>query len=320
MADANVIRIGANNGGADKLELFLKVFGGEVLAAFERSTVTLDKHMVRTIQSGKSAQFPVVGNIGAEYHTPGSELLGLDVKHSERVITIDGLLVSHAFIANIDEAMNHYDVRRIYSKKMGEELAVKMDENVLAEIIKGARASATVTGGNGGTVIEDANLANSDKVIKAQAIYDALYAAAEALDSKDAPKERFVALRPTEYYALVSAVQSGGFSAIHRDYGGNGSIAEGRIFEVAGIKILSCNHVPNSDTTSSNAYHGVNASTTVGVVWTPEAAGTVKLMDLAVEQAYDIRRQGTLMVAKYAVGHGYLRPECCVELRSGALA
>jgi hypothetical protein len=29
--------------------------------------------------------------------------------HNERVISIDGLLISDAFIANIDEAMNHYD-------------------------------------------------------------------------------------------------------------------------------------------------------------------------------------------------------------------
>jgi hypothetical protein len=39
------------------------------------------------------------------------------------------------------------------------------------------------------------------------------------------------------------------------------------------------------------------------------AVATVKLLDLGMEAAYDIRRQGTLMVAKYAVGHGSLRPE-----------
>jgi hypothetical protein len=46
------------------------------------------------------------------------------------------------------------------------------------------------------------------------------------------------------------------------------------------------------------------------------AVGTVKLMDLSAEAAYDIRRQGHLMVAKYAVGHGVLRPESAVELAS----
>lgn len=53
MADAAVVRFGSNNGGADKLELFLKVFAGEVMSSFELATVTLDKHVVRTITSGE---------------------------------------------------------------------------------------------------------------------------------------------------------------------------------------------------------------------------------------------------------------------------
>ena len=40
-----------------------------------------------------------------------------------------------------------------------------------------------------------------------------------------------------------------------------------------------------------------------------------QLMDLAVESEYDIRRQGTLMVAKYAMGHGVLRPEAAVGIK-----
>ena len=49
--------------------------------------------------------------------------------------------------------------------------------------------------------------------------------------------------------------------------------------------------------------------------YAPSAAGTVKLMDLATEMEYDIRRQGTLMVAKYAMGHGVLRPEAAVGIK-----
>jgi len=37
---------------------------------------------------------------------------------------------------------------------------------------------------------------------------------------------------------------------------------------------------------------------------------------LATESEYDIRRQGTLMVAKYAVGHGVLRNEAAVQIQS----
>jgi len=35
-----------------------------------------------------------------------------------------------------------------------------------------------------------------------------------------------------------------------------------------------------------------------------------------MESEYDIRRQGTLMVAKMALGHGILRPEAAVEIQT----
>ena len=60
--------------------------------------------------------------------------------------------------------------------------------------------------------------------------------------------------------------------------------------------------------------HG-NFSTTVAVVFHKSAIGTVKLMDLGMESEYDIRRQGNLMVAKMALGHGILRPESACEIK-----
>ena len=50
------------------------------------------------------------------------------------------------------------------------------------------------------------------------------------------------------------------------------------------------------------------------IAGTKEAIGTVKLLDLATESDYQIERQGSLFVAKYAMGHGVLRPECAVEV------
>ncbi len=40
---------------ADSTGLFLKVFGGEVFAAFSEAVHTMDKHTIRDINSGKSA-------------------------------------------------------------------------------------------------------------------------------------------------------------------------------------------------------------------------------------------------------------------------
>ena len=128
MANAAPASIGRVNAAGSEDALFLKVFSGEVLTAFERSSVTQGADMVRSIASGKSASFPVMGRIAAAYHTPGTEIVGTDVNHNEKVITINDLLVSSAFLSNIEEAKNHWSVRSAYSSEIGRALAFQKDK------------------------------------------------------------------------------------------------------------------------------------------------------------------------------------------------
>jgi hypothetical protein len=325
MANATVSRLGQVNAAGDAVALFLKVFAGEVLTAFEQATIMQGLHTVRTIANGKSASFPATGRITSGYHTPGAELVGTAVNANEKVITIDGLLVAQAFIANIDEAMNHYDVRSIYSAEMGRQLASVYDKNVLQEGILGARENALVTGLPNGYTIQDDGFDSGTLATKAAAFAKAMFTAAQKFDENDVPKEgRVCILRPADYYALVQDTTS-----INVDWGGQGSYAQGSVVNIAGIRILSSNNVPGTDL-SGNTYHGGHFESifaapgsqgqTKGLVFHPSGIGTVKLLDLAMESAYDIRRQGTLMVAKYAVGHGWLRPECLIELEGDAPA
>ena len=141
MSNMTPSRLGIDSFKSDQgnTTLFLKVYGGEVLSAFEETTVTFDKHNIRTIPHGKSVSFPTMWKMKAKYHTPGEALQGQSVAHSERIVSIDDLLVSDAFLANIDEAMNHYDARSGYSKEAGRALARLFDQNVLRMGLKGAR-------------------------------------------------------------------------------------------------------------------------------------------------------------------------------------
>ncbi|ANS05508.1 capsid protein [uncultured phage_Deep1-GF2-KM23-C739] len=113
MANAVVSQLGQVNAANDANALFLKVFSGEVLATFMRENKMLGMTSTRSISSGKSATFPVIGTTSAAYHTVGNEIVGTQVKHNEKVISIDDLLLSSAFLSNLDEAKNHYDVKLI---------------------------------------------------------------------------------------------------------------------------------------------------------------------------------------------------------------
>jgi len=112
-------RLGQLNAAGGDRELFLKLYAGEILTAFEERNIFMPLHRTRSISSGKSASFPMVGTATAKYHKPGEMIVADAVKHGERIVTVDDLLISTQFISNIDEAMNHYDVRSIYSKEAG---------------------------------------------------------------------------------------------------------------------------------------------------------------------------------------------------------
>jgi len=328
MANATPVSVGKINAGGSEDALFLKVFAGEVLTSFERASVTQGAEMVRSISSGKSATFPVMGRVDASYHTAGSEITGSDVNHNEKVITINDLLLSSVFLSNIEEAKNHWDVRSAYSSEIGRALAFQKDKHVLQTIGQAAQASANVadSGYGAGTVLTNTSIASATASTAADAMIEELFNAAKALDANYVPKEgRKAFIRLEEYYKLANAT-----NAVNVDFSGQGSIAEGKVVKIAGIELVPTAHFVSADYSASTDVNGgsataggsnpqqVDLSNYVCLVSHPSAAGTVKLMDLAVESEYDIRRQGTLMVAKYAMGHGVLRPEAAVGIREAA--
>lgn len=320
MSNSTPSRFGSINGAGDVDALFLKVFSGEVLTSFEQTQVTMDKHYMRSITNGKSAQFPVTGRSTAEYHTPGTELLGNTIKSNEKVIVIDDILVGHSFIADIDEAKTHFDVRSIYSTEIGRALANQMDKHVLQTGVLAARTAKTINDADqfGGSVIYETGTADFET--NGDDLADAMFAAAQLLDEKDVPAEdRFMFVRPAQFYALAKSTK-----VINRDWGGEGSYAAGNVIRVAGITIVKTNNLPSgvvaNGTTAAgtgNRYAG-DFTNTVGLVMHKSAVGTVKLRDLSVKSEYDLRRLGNLIVATYAVGHGVLRPESAVEIRAAA--
>jgi hypothetical protein len=203
--------------------------------------------------------------------------------------------------------MNHYEVRSTYSSEIGHQLAKVMDANIAQVMALTAREAATITGEAGGTTLANADYPTDSAVLAA-----GLFDAQQTLDEKNVPdSDRNAFFLPAQYYLLAQNV-----TVINQWYDGKGSISEGTILKIAGLPIVKTNAIPQTNvTTGPEAYKG-DFSKTVGLVAHKGACGTVKLLDMSSEMEYDIRRQGTLMVSKYAVGHGILRPEAAVELAS----
>lgn len=318
MANATPSRIGQQLGAGDTRALFLKIFSGEILTVYDANTVMKDKVRVRNISAGKSAQFPAIGRTKAAYHTPGAEIVGDLLSQDEKVITIDDLLLASTFITRIDEAMSHFDVRSEYSKRMGQALAQTYDRNLLSLSVKTARDTGALGTGLGAVGQGNAVSSSIGAAPTVQNIVDELYTAARVFDDKFIPSEdRYAFVSPTTYWGMVTNDKL--LNKFYQE--GNGSYAEGNILTVAGFKLVKTPNLSLDHTGVTATYpdysskYTVDASKTIAMCMTPDALGTVKLLDLSSEMEYDIRRQGTLMISKMAVGHGVLRPECLYEVR-----
>src|SRR3546814_20047187 len=101
-----------------------------------------DKHQTKTLSKGKSFKFPAIWRASGGYHTPGTEITGDQIPHTEITVDPDDKLVSSVFIADIDELLNHFDVRSPYTKALGEFLARHYDATLLRTIVLSARPGA----------------------------------------------------------------------------------------------------------------------------------------------------------------------------------
>ena len=319
MANATLAKLGVRNGVSDgswaqENANFLEVFSGEVLTAFETATIFRDLHRVRTITHGKSAAFPVLGKTTARYHTPGTPILGSNnPKIGQRTINIDDLLIADIFIYDLEDAKLHFDVRKEYSHQLGVSLAQRFDEKIARLGYLAARATAATSDHFGGTTLTHANAATDPNELR-----KLIFKAAETLDDKDVPEpDRHIVLKPAQYYMMVQDT-----NLLNKDWGGVGALATASLPMIANMSVHKSNNLPNGKNISSpvageqNSYTG-NFTKSVALVMNRQAVGTVKLFDLAVEMSGEdvhVMYQGDLVVAKYAMGHGILRPDCAVEI------
>ena len=268
----------------------LKVFSGEVLTSFEENNIFMGLVQTRTISSGKSAQFPVIGSY--------IDVSGIAA--GERVITIDNLKYASVFVDNFEEAMSHYEVRGQYSTEIGRKLANNIDGDVVATLrtCVGGVAAATGQPTPEATAIDAGVLLADTAEVAGNKIIDSLFQAQTKLDEKDVPGERYVVVTPAEYYKLVQSSKG-----TNSDFTvSNGGIDSGKITKIAGNNILVSNRLNAGEI----------------IVFTTNAIGIVKLLDIKSEANYIPEKLGDLLTSSYAMGYGVLNPGCVVTIDAAA--
>jgi len=330
-----------NQAGSERA-LYLKLFTGEVYEAFRNATIFKDKVMSRTLRGGREAQFIHTGRMTAQYHVPGTPILGDgNPPVAETTITMDDLLISSAFVYNLDEVLSQYDIRGPISRQIGQALAEHYDRRVARTLSLASSAVAPVTGEPGGFQV---NLGNN-KEYDAQALVDGFFEAAARLDEIAAPKEgRCAVLSPRQYYALISQVDT---NILNRDYGNSqGSLNSGEgLYEIAGIKIYKSNNVPflgfygslngpaieapisitgapgrdNVGERNNYGNGGSDFDNSCGLIFHREAAGVVEALGPSVQTTGNDTKviyQGDVIVGRLAMGVGPVRVSVAGEFRN----
>ena len=314
-----------------KYATYLKLFSGELFKAYEAATIAKGTVQNRQLKNGKSLQFIFTGRMQAAYHTPGEPILGSgDPPVAEKTIVCDDLLISSAFVYDLDETLAHYSLRSEISKKIGHALAEAYEKKVFRVIASAARQAHPITASPGpepgGSIIK----IGSNNEYDAQKLVDAFFEAASILDEKNLPKTgRTAVLAPRQYYALVSQVDS---NILNRDYGntqGNLNSGDGLV-SIAGINIQRSNNLPFQAGTV-NEQAGENSSTGVGqtiatdfsnhagLIYQKDAAGIVEAIGPQVQTTgADIKTmyQGDLIVGRLAMGAGTLNPAAAIEIQT----
>ncbi len=324
--------------GGDPQDLFLKVFANEVLVAFEDFNIMKGLTRRRTISSGKSAQFPLVGTASANYHVPGEDILRetsgtvTSPKYlsrpgtGEKVIHIDNLLTSAILVAKIDELMAHWDVRGPYAQAMGRALAEKHDLSLMQVCFHGSEDALTLSGqgswGVGGQQIIDSDFTTSVDSVK-QTIEDA----GQLFDEADIPKnDRHFVLNPEQYRALLSHVPNITSNSATVQIGSTltpgvgADVGMGTVQMYHGFRLWWSNRLADLRALGnhSSPQSGQRGTDYTGdfthcqaVFFQREGMGSVELLSLQTETEYVIELQGDLLVAKMAVGHGVLHEAAC---------
>ena len=263
---------GADNGGTDRRALYLKLFSGEMFKGFQHNAIARDLLMKRTLKNGKSLQFIYTGRTNAEFHQPGNPILGNSdgaPPVAEKTITVDELLISSAFLYELDETLAHYDLRSEISRKIGYALAQKYDRLAFRAVTRGAREASPITKTSyvepGGTQIRVGSTTNDSDAFVPNNLISAFYDAAAALDEKGVSTDgRVAVLNARQYYELIQQVGENGL--INRDAQGSARQKGNGIVEIAGIKIYKSMNIPflGKYGTAYGGTTGVTSPTNVG--------------------------------------------------------
>lgn len=289
-------------------ELFAKKFSTDVLKYFMDTNIAKALVTARSIESGKSESFPIVGNaVAVDIANDGAELAVSNLSATEREIAIGDLTVAHAWITDLDKAMVHYDSQSAQAESIGRALAKKVDQDVIASVIvAGAIVDAATSLAAGLKVFTDDVFTAevSTSLATGAAVYNACVLAETERTTKDTVGEPVFMFRPAQYFMLLNNPANTGLTWVNDEFAQSGKVPM-----ILGKKVVYSPHFP------ALAGATIAAGEVGGVLFSKESVGCLELMSVNTRIDYIPQRLSNLVVGKMAVGYGTLNHACAINIK-----
>jgi hypothetical protein len=337
--------------GTNPSKLWLPIWSGEVIHAYDEYNKFEGMVDSRTITSGTTMEFPITGTVALKPAWGAGEELagGTDSAATTFQIKLDKRpMAAHFELDNIDLMITQWEYRSELARQAGLTLANARDKQIAAYIARAGmedaigndprsltpKAPFSDTGyanlglgdGSGNETdaallllknIEDWMVYLQENDITTEGVYCAV-----------TPKA-FASIRALGVARENTDLNPGGTSAMFAgiaEQGGLGSSLAGRpsveeTLTYMGCTICKTNHGPFVDYTESDAVEigedRYNLDFAGGgvkaVMWQRNSVASLKLQGLKVDTVDDVRRNTAFTVASVMAGTGVLRPECaCV--------
>jgi hypothetical protein len=339
------VTAGPAGGAAGANKLWLPLWSGEVINAYDEYNVFENLITNKTLTGGFSYEFPVTGTVALKPSwSAGEELGGGDASSTTFKVNLDPRpMAAHFETDNVDLLVTQWDYRSELARQAGLTLANTRDKQIVSSLIA-ASVVAPLTSDPRGLVA--ANFpAPAVVATGTQAIGVEVSACTETIalsilqnienylvfmQENNFPVENVYCAVPPKVFQVIrglgipratNAFANTPMFTASDDYGAGAPISVGMnklsdTLDYMGVKIIKTNHIPRADLTGASIgaakYNLVcNSVNIFGIIFQPEAVAGLSLMGMKVDTVQDVRRNTQFTVASMLKGTGVLRPELC---------
>jgi|LakMenE18May11ns_1017448.scaffolds.fasta_scaffold9939998_2 hypothetical protein len=335
-----------SGGAAGANKLWLPLWSGEVINAYDEYNVFENLITNKTLTGGFSYEFPVTGTVALKPSwSAGEELGGGDASSTTFKVNLDPRpMAAHFETDNVDLLVTQWDYRSELARQSGLTLANTRDKQIISALIAASvvapltsdprglgvsnfpAPAVVATGNNQAIGVEVSACTETIALSILQNIENYLV----FMQENNFPVENVYCAVPPKVFQVIRALgiprATNAFAntpmfTASDDYGAGAPISVGMnkladTLDYMGVKIIKTNHIPRADLTGASIgaakYNLVcNSVNIFGIIFQPEAVAGLSLMGMKVDTVQDVRRNTQFTVASMLKGTGILRPELC---------